>query len=145
MMDRKDFTNFLVFYNQNKAKEELVTKTLSYEPTIPQVLVTDEYKGGEKKDNVNRFVLRFVYSLIYLLETEVIASQKKAEAPKKSQEEAKSEEPVQEPVQKEEPKVVPEPTESKQSDPTKQTEEPVKNEQVAGAKKEEEDLYKIQG
>jgi len=146
MMERKDFTNFLVFYNQNKNKEELVTKILTFEPTLPQVLVTDEYKGGEKKDSVNRFILRFIYSMIYLLETDVSSPLKprgsaipekkaevKTEAIKEESEKLLEEE--EKPVEKaaEEGKEAADKSENKENEPVVQQE---------GAQKEEE-LYKI--
>jgi len=144
MMERKDFTNFLVFYNQNKNKEELVTKILTFEPTLPQVLVTDEYKGGEKKDSVNRFILRFIYSMIYLLETDVSSPLKprgssivekkaevKTEAIKEESEKLLEEEKLVEKAAEEGKEVAAE-SENKENEPVVQQE---------GAK--EEELYKI--
>jgi len=144
MMERKDFTNFLVFYNQNKNKEELVTKILTFEPTLPQVLVTDEYKGGEKKDNVNRFILRFIYSMIYLLETDVSsplkprgeAVEKKAQPATEAKPEAAEEE-AEKLVSEEKPV-----EEKKEVDNSEKNKENQPAAQQEGGQKEEE-LYKI--
>jgi len=68
-MERNDFTNFLVFYPLFKEKTEILEKILQFEPNLPSMIVTDDFSGQEKKDTVNRFLLRFLYSCLYLLET----------------------------------------------------------------------------
>lgn len=65
---REDFTNFTVFYERNKPSEAFLTKILTFDPTLPQLYATDDHIGHEKKESMLRFLMRFVYVVIYFLE-----------------------------------------------------------------------------
>jgi len=43
MMERDDFTNFLVFFEQNNKNTDLIASVLEFNPNIPSLVVSDEY------------------------------------------------------------------------------------------------------
>jgi len=87
---REDFNSFSAFYEQSKENGDLLAKVFAFDPTLPQLLITDEHIGHEKKDSIIRFMMRFLYTVIYLVESgnaerERKASLKKTETDKENE------------------------------------------------------------
>jgi len=76
--EREDFRNFSTFYEQNKENHDLLAKVFTFDPTLPQLMVTDEHLGHEKKDSIARFMMRFLYTVIYLTEPSNVERERKA-------------------------------------------------------------------
>jgi len=95
LLEREDFKNFSAFYEQNQENHDLLAKLFAFDPTLPQLMITDEHLGHEKKDNIVRFMMRFLYAVIYLTdsgnaERERKASLKKTEVDTENKENEKS-------------------------------------------------------
>jgi len=76
--EREDFKNFSVFYEQNHENHDLLAKVFAFDATLPQLMITDEHLGHEKKDSIVRFMMRFVYAVIYLTDSGSAERERKA-------------------------------------------------------------------
>ena len=54
---------------RNRPNDEFLAKVLTFDPTLPRLLVTDDHMGHTKKENIIELIMRLVYVLIYLIET----------------------------------------------------------------------------
>jgi hypothetical protein len=68
LIERDDFTNFTVFYENYRSKSDILEKILNYDANLPKLLINDTYQPG-KQENTTRFLLRYIYLIIYYLET----------------------------------------------------------------------------
>jgi len=68
LLDRDDFTNFTVFFESYKSRADIIEKILTFDPSLPKLIVTDSYQPG-RQETITRFLLRYVYLLVYYIET----------------------------------------------------------------------------
>jgi len=68
LFERNDFTNFTVFCEHYNNDTAMIKDILTYDPNLPKLLVTDSYQPG-KQETITRFLLRYIYLIIYYIET----------------------------------------------------------------------------